>query len=114
MTLVSVQAQTPSVVSGSGPTTTGTANPISNAGQVSQIPLTISLSGPFANTRLFLTGIESMQRSMLVTGVDITRAGTTSKGTVLTTVVTSKIFIANPATAAGASPAAASTTVKTS
>ena len=97
---------------GSAATATG-ANAFSTPGQVSQIPLTIEVSGTFAHTRLFLNAIEGMQRVMLVTALDITRGSDVTGATSLRTVVTSRVFMANPggsAAPAAVAPATGTTT----
>jgi Tfp pilus assembly protein PilO len=81
---------------------------------VSQLPLSLDVTGSFANTRLFLNGIESMQRSMLVTGLSINRASTNgaanaSSGTMtdgIHTVITARVFTAS----AGSTPTVGTTT----
>ncbi len=97
VSLVSVQAQAPTPVGGPVAGSTATAG-----SAVSQIPLTIEVTGSFANTRLFLNGIESMRRSMLVTGLDVSRQGesadaaaTASSVNVIRTVVSARIFMAS-------------------
>jgi len=102
--------------------TTGT-NAVSStgaaaAGQVNVIPVTITVEGPFANTRLFLADLEAMPRSVLVTGIAMTRAsGSTSgatptTGNSLTTNITARVYSATPTsvsvstTTSSAAPAA--------
>jgi len=53
------------------------ASSLTGSGQVNEIPLTIQITGNFAQVRTFLTDIEKMQRSILLTDVDITRADAT-------------------------------------
>ena len=101
--LASIGVQTPVVITG------GAA-----AAPVSQLPLSLDVTGSFANTRLFLNGIESMQRSMMVTGLSITRAssngaagastGTTTDG--IHTVIAARVFTAS----AGTTPTVGTTT----
>ena len=89
-------------------------------GQVTQLPLSLDITGSFANTRLFLNGVESMQRSMIVTAISINRAsangaGTASAGTQVDgihTVITARVFMATaPRTpTVGTATAATSTT----
>ena len=101
--LASIAVQTPVVIAG------GAAS-----APVSQLPLSLDVTGSFANTRLFLNGIESMQRSMLVTGLSINRASTSgaanaSSGTMtdgIHTVITARVFTAS----AGSTPTVGTTT----
>ena len=69
ISLVSVDVRTPTVVAAAGATTAQTTA----AATLSEIPLSLEITGSYANTRLFLTGLESMPRSLLVTGVAMTR-----------------------------------------
>jgi hypothetical protein len=102
---------------------------LSAPGGVQVIGVTLTVSGPFANTRLFLTSLEAMPRSFLVTGLAIARdnagasgsstgTSTAKVGNILTTTVTGRVFKANPglASAAVASTAggSSSSTVKNS
>jgi Tfp pilus assembly protein PilO len=105
--LTTVQAQTPTpMVAG---VTSGTATSALGApGQVSQLPLSITVTGTFTNTRLFLNGLESMPRAMLVTGLDISRDSSTATVNNISTVVTARVFMANPGYTAPASTANAS------
>jgi Tfp pilus assembly protein PilO len=118
LTLESMQFQVPQAIVGGGaaaPTTAGT-NSFSAPGQVSQVGVTMQMNGSFADTRLFLNSLESMQRAMLVTAVDITRGGDTgtSAGSGLSTTLTARVFMANPGAFAVAgtatTPTAAGTT----
>ena len=101
--LASIGVQTPVVV-GAG----------SGGGKVSQLPLSLDITGSFANTRLFLNGIESMQRSMMVTGLAINRssangAGSANSGTPtdgIHTVIAARVFSAS----AGTTPTVGTTT----
>jgi Tfp pilus assembly protein PilO len=94
--LVSVQVNTPV------PAAAGAA--ATSASTLSQIPITLEVTGSFANTRLFLTGIENMRRSMLVTGLTVTRqaadpAATTAAGRIggVRSVLAAKIFMSSAA-----------------
>ncbi len=97
VTLVSVSPSNPVPMNQSG--TGGGA--ISDPGQVSQIPVTIQVTGPFANMQLFLNSVEQMKRSMLVTSLDITRSteeSTTAATNILSAQIGGRVFIANPGT----------------
>jgi Tfp pilus assembly protein PilO len=83
-------------------TSIGVQTPVAVAGgaagaAVSQLPLSLDITGSFANTRLFLTGVESMQRSMLVTGINISRATAPGSGTAdgIHTVIAARVFTAS-------------------
>ena len=99
VSLVSVQLQAPApmTVPGAAPPAAGT-NAFTVPGQISQIPLTMEISGSFANTQLFLNSLEGQQRVVLVTGLDITRDLPTGKTTGLRTVLAARVFMANPGT----------------
>jgi Tfp pilus assembly protein PilO len=88
-------------------------NALSSDGQVTALPLTLEITGTFANTRLFLNGLESMQRSMLVTGLDVSREGNDSGPNKLKTSIASRIFMANPGTVTVAPAAGAAGAVTT-
>jgi Tfp pilus assembly protein PilO len=117
VTLKSVSPGTPTPLDASPiPAKSGDA---AAASEVNVIPVTIMIEGPFANVRLFLSKVESMPRSVLVTGVTITRvtatgagSGPTTPGNVLTTNITARVFSANPdiapvaTTTSSAAPAA--------
>jgi Tfp pilus assembly protein PilO len=97
--LGSMTLAAPSVIQGG--TASGTpagGNAFAAPGQMSQISMTLNITGNFADTRLFLNSLESMQRVMLVTGINITRGVTPSGATTLTTVVSARVFMANPGT----------------
>ena len=72
-------------------------------GQVTQLPLSLDITGSFANTRLFLNGVESMQRSMMVTAISINRASANGAATAtagtqvdgIHTVITARVFMAS-------------------
>lgn len=70
---------------------------LQDPGQVNAYAVTLNVTGRFANVRLFLSSLENMQRSFLVTGVNITRAddAEAAPGT-LVAVVTGRVFTANP------------------
>jgi len=93
--LASIGLQTPAVLAGAA-----------GGAPVSQLPLSLDVTGSFANTRLFLNGIESMQRSMMVTGLSITRASANGAANVSTgtptdgihTVITARVFTASTGT----------------
>ena len=115
VTLVSLQVQNPTPVVAPVATTATTSS-----SSLSQIGLSIEVTGTFANTRLFLTGIEGIRRSMLVTGLDVTRlsadaTATTAAGKAggVRAVLTAKIFMSTAAatpTVGGTAPAATTTT----
>lgn len=98
-------------------TTTGAGNTPVAPGRVSQIPITMKVTGNFANVRLFMNGIEQMQRSFLVSGLAIAQnaaaasgssATTTTAGN-LSTTVTGTVFMAPPATSVPASTTSTAT-----
>ena len=98
--LVSTTFQAPAVMQAGTASSAAAGNQFAVAGQMSQISMTINISGNFADTRLFLNSLESMQRVVLVTGVDITRGTTSTGATELATVVSARVFMANPGTPA--------------
>jgi hypothetical protein len=99
-----------------GTSATGQPGGLSAPGQVNVIGVTLQISGPFANTRLFLSSLEAMPRAFLVTGLAIARDQGTGSGTTtvapgsLTSTITGRVFMANP----GLPAAAAATTTSTS
>jgi Tfp pilus assembly protein PilO len=97
VTLASVTLAAPAAVPGS---TTATApagtTAFATPGQVSLIAMSMNFTGNFADTRLFLNSLESMQRVMLVTGISIQRGTTATGGTTLQTALTARVFMANP------------------
>jgi Tfp pilus assembly protein PilO len=98
VTLVSVSPSNPVPMNQSG---TNGGGGLSDPGQVSQIPVVIQVTGPFANMQLFLNSIEQMKRSMLVVSLDITRAtdeSTTAATNILSAQISGRVFIANPGT----------------
>lgn len=120
VTLVSVTPANPTVLAtgnqAAGPITTTTATA---PGQVSDYPLAISVQGNFANVKLFMTQLESMPRSVLVTGLNVTRAGEAQGGVdakdtadgALIAMVSAHVFSATPGSAAA--PAQTTTTTTT-
>ncbi len=107
VSLVSVTPSQPAPMVAPGSTSGSAA--LSTPGQVNEIPVGIGVTGRFANVKLFLSGLEKMQRAILVTGLSITRDETpssTTPGNQLKVDLTSKVFIANKGTA----PAPASST----
>ncbi len=96
--LASMTIAAPSVMQSGTATGTATGNQFAIPGQMSQISLTMNITGNFADTRLFLNSLEGMQRVMLVTGVNITRSLTATGATTLQTVVAARVFMANPGT----------------
>ncbi len=79
------------------------ASSLSGAGQVNEIPLTIQITGNFAHVRTFLTDIENLNRSILLTDVDITRGDTASDASsskALKATLTGRTFMANAGSAA--------------
>jgi Tfp pilus assembly protein PilO len=113
LTLESMQFQVPQAIVGGGAAAPATGtNTFSTPGQVSQVGVTMQMNGSFADTRLFLNSLESMQRAMLITGVDITRGGDTgtSSGNGLSTTLTARVFMAAPGAFVAAGTAATPTT----
>jgi hypothetical protein len=113
--LISVTPANPTPLGASAQSGKVTDSGLTSPGGVQIIGVTLTVSGPFANTRLFLTSLEAMPRSFLVTGLAITRdtAGasggssgstttTTKVGNTLTTTVTGRVFKANPGLPAAA------------
>jgi Tfp pilus assembly protein PilO len=98
VSLDSLTPGTPTLASGSttGTATATTATPVA-PGKVSQIPVSLKVTGNFANVRLFLNGLESMQRAFLVTGLAIAQnaaATTTATAGSLSTTITGDVFMA--------------------
>jgi Tfp pilus assembly protein PilO len=95
---------TPTLAAGGTATTaTGTGNSPVAPGRVSQIPISMKVTGNFANVRLFMNGIEQMQRSFLVSGLAISAnaaaASSTSTTTTagnLSTTITGEVFMTTP------------------
>jgi hypothetical protein len=104
--LVSVTPANPTALAGASQTGKQAESGLSAPGGVQVIGMTVTVSGPFANTRLFLTSLEAMPRSFLVTGLAIARdtqpssgatAPTTAKvANTLTTTITGRVFKVNP------------------
>ncbi len=104
--LVSVTPTPPAPLSAAASTGAQAASGVSAPGSVQVIVVSLVVSGPFANTRLFLTTLEAMPRSFLVTGLTIARdsassagsagAATVKVGNPLTTTITGRVFQANP------------------
>jgi Tfp pilus assembly protein PilO len=116
LVLDTMSFQVPQALSSGGAAApVGGANAFGTAGQVSQLGVTMQVKGSFADTRLFLNSLESMQRAMLVTGVDITRAGATESGATggLSTTLTARVFMANPGAFASAGGSSTGTTPTT-
>jgi Tfp pilus assembly protein PilO len=96
--LVSLEVQNPTVVGAAGAAAPGAAA----AGTLSQIPLSIEVTGTYANTRLFLTGIENMRRSMVVSSLVVTRqaadptaSSAAARAGGVRAVLTAKIFMSS-------------------
>jgi len=70
---------------------------LQDPGQVNAYAVTLNVTGRFANVRLFLSSLEQMQRSFLVTGVSIVRddSGDATEGQ-LVAVINGRVFTANP------------------
>jgi Tfp pilus assembly protein PilO len=112
LTLSLVTAQKPAPVgNGSGQAVAG-ASLVSTPGQVNQMTLTLNVVGRFANLRLFVKSLEEMNRSMLVTNLDISRNDSTagSSSDVLKAQITGRVFMANPGMPSVAAPPSTSTT----
>lgn len=97
---VDLKSVTPSVPaaigggSGAGADGAGLAAP----GQVNQVPMALAVEGKFANIRLFLSGLEAMPRSFLVSSLDVKRDEEKAKAGVvwLKVTITGAVFTANP------------------
>jgi Tfp pilus assembly protein PilO len=101
-----------------GPAPAGSAgkNPGVSAGSLASIPLTLNVTGTFADLQLFLSGLEKLQRSFVVGSLAIAPRGETASaeggsadtGT-LTGSITGRVFmrVAPAAAPAAAAPAAA-------
>ena len=108
VTLVSVTPTQPAPLQGAGATSAQAS--LDAPGGVNQIPVSLGVTGRFANVRLFLSGVEKMQRAMLVTSLSITRDEGTDGGSPsnqLKVDINSRVFIANKGIPAPAAPAAA-------
>ncbi|MEO8775252.1 MAG: type 4a pilus biogenesis protein PilO [Candidatus Nanopelagicales bacterium] len=98
VSLDSLTPGTPTLAAG-GTATTATGNSPVAPGRVSQIPISMKVTGNFANVRLFMNGIEQMQRSMLVSGlaISLNAAGSTTTTTgSLSTTITGEVFMTTP------------------
>ena len=107
VTLVSVAPQTPVPLTDVG----GAQATLATPGQVNQIPLSIQVVGRFANVRLFLSGVERLDRAVLLTGVTIKRSETAEDSAstgALEVDLSGRTFMANKGVAP--KPAAATTT----
>jgi type IV pilus assembly protein PilO len=110
--LISVTPANPAPLGTAAATGKQTDAGLSSPGSVQVIGVTLTISGPFANTRLFLTTLEAMPRSFLVTGLTIGRdtggsstsstTTTVKVGNALTTTITGRVFKANPGMPAAA------------
>jgi len=109
--LVAVAPQTPVALTD---TSAGAGQgSLATPGQVNQIPLSIKVVCRFANVRLFLSGVERLDRAVLVTGVDIKRAENaedSASTNALEVDLTGRTFMANKGVAP--QPAAATTTTE--
>jgi len=118
--LVSVTPANPTALStngqASGPiTAANTGAP----GAVSDYPLAIAIQGNFANVKLFMASLEALPRSVLVTGLNVTRAGEAQGGTdatstadgALKAMISAHVFSATPGSAVA--PAQTTTTTTT-
>lgn len=111
VTLQSLVPSTPSPLDGDG------GGDLAAPGQVNVYPVSVVVEGKFANVRLFLVSLEKLQRSFMVTGLEISRTEDAGKpaGT-LTATVTGRVFTANPGTpvVAKTQPAAADASAENS
>ncbi len=106
--LVAVAPQTPVPLTDDP---SGAQASLATPGQVNQIPLSVQVVGRFANVRLFLSGVERLDRAVLVTGVDVQRSDAeqdSASTDALEVNLTARTFIANKGVAP--QPAAATTT----
>jgi len=115
VSLTSMQVQAPAVLGTGASAVAAGTNPFQAPGQISQISMNLNIVGTFAHTRLFLDSLENMQRVILVTGVNISRATTPDGKPTLQTVISGRVFIANPGSpiVPAGSPAAGSPAVST-
>jgi Tfp pilus assembly protein PilO len=79
VTLVSVTPSNPTVLT-NGANGPATAVAASAPGSVSDYPVAISIQGNFANVKLFMTSLEAMPRSVLVTSLNVARANESQGG----------------------------------
>ena len=107
--LQTIQLAAPQPLTGGGSAAAGTAAVAS--GSVSQIQTNMEITGTYAQTKLFLTNLENMQRAILVTGLDMRRDSDETGGpTSIRTTVTARTFMAAAGIIAGTSPATTATT----
>lgn len=112
---VSLQSVSPGSPAPVGATSTAKNTKITG---LAEVPLSMTIQGQFANVKAFLAALETMPRSVLVTGVNISRGtGGTNTGAVpsatssaLSATITAKVFTAPAATSA---PATSTTTTAT-
>lgn len=108
VTLLAFTPSNPTPLGTGAGTASATGAPdLAAAGQVNVIPVTMQVRGDFANVKLFLSSLESLPRAVLVTGINISRAGDAASASTstavqgsLTVTVTAKVFSANPGIAA--------------
>jgi Tfp pilus assembly protein PilO len=120
VTLVSVTPANPTALStngqAAGPLTSANA---SAPGAVSDYPVAIAIQGNFANVKLFMASLEAIPRSVLVTGLNVTRAGESQGGVdasstangALKAMISAHVFSATPGSAVA--PAQTTTTTTT-
>lgn len=119
--LVSLTPAKPTAFGGAtagGTTTLKSANPVPG---LMVIPVTLQVSGGFPQMTLFLSSLEQLQRSMVVTGFSV--SGNYTKGSVsaattvgkgpLTVNITGQVFMAPGATGPGAIPTPGTATTGT-
>ncbi|MGE3811676.1 MAG: type 4a pilus biogenesis protein PilO [Candidatus Nanopelagicales bacterium] len=109
--LVAVAPQTPVPLTDAGAAAVAGQSSLATPGQVNQIPVTIKVVGRFANVRLFLSGVERLDRAVLLTGVTIKRSETAEDSAstgALEVDLSGRTFMANKGVAP--KPAAATTT----
>ena len=117
--LVSVTPANPTALSTNGQA----AGPITSAntgapGSVSDYPVAIAIQGNFANVKLFMASLEALPRSVLVTGLNVTRAGEAQGGVDATStangslkaLVSAHVFSATPGSAAAPTQTTTTTT----
>lgn len=104
--LTSVSPATPTSLAAPSGTQQAQAATSSTGGQVQVMNVAIEVKGLFANTRLFMSNLEALPRSVIVTNLQIARdqqAGTQGipPGT-LDTTISARVFTLNPASATAA------------
>jgi len=113
---VTVVSFTPSNPAPRSTTVGSTGDEAINApGQVLQYPVSLKVTGRFANVRLFLASLEQLKRSFLVTNIDIKRdegQDGTSTGQ-LVAIINGAVFSANEGTPVTKKPATTTTTTTT-